>query len=987
MASLTVDGRVIEAPAGAPLLEVLKNNGFYISSLCYIDGLKPYAGCRSCLVDIEGPPGLQLSCTAVVQDGMKVTTDSEEVKDARKAVVSIIIANHSDRCLTCHRREHCHPGDICLRDDVVTHRCLTCSKNYRCELQATCEMVGMSGYEPWVGEERSFYQTPQPPADRANPFMEFDPQMCIICTRCQRACDEKRHTGAISLSGKGWDTRIAFGSGGAIDESNCDFSGACIDVCPTAALMEHPNKWVAKPETWTTTTCDSCAIGCSIRMGSKDGRGVIVRPGTGNPVSGDQICVRGRYHYDSLKPRERLSKHYIRRGKVQVPSPFEASITEAAKLLKEAAAKGKVGVLVGPTVTNEEAWVAKQIAASAFKTTADSSSGPVIRAAKEALEARLGTWRMAADMTRLATAKTIVVVADDLEESHNVASVRIKDAVVNNGAQLVVIGALRSELVDFASAWVRPAAGGEGIAAAQLAEALGGTPPASAEIDAAARILGPADRNETFIVCAPNPVSPAAAGAMAGGAANLAVALFGAEASAHLVVLPVEVNVHGLLDVGVAATGAADPLAGLAGLLVVRDDPTMRLPGAVEALAGVGTVVVIDNVMHETAKRAAVVIAEGRAYTSSGTYTQGDFRVQVVAPALVPEGDAVLPYHALLSLAKALGVDVPATSNGALGQIAKEIPAYQPAYDLLIGDGVRLDVPLSPSARQAPVAAMAATDGIAVISGRDLYTAADAAALRHPEAEKLHRYDHIQVSEEDAARLNISSEDAITISANGVTISAPATVTERVPAGAVYVSSLLQGGAVAAFLAEGTLGTVTLRPAEVGERVLVGAGVATSGPSFERFAPQQAASGPAVSVSGPADAGDVQSIPGVGDDGRAKLNAVGIMWVADLLRVAGPADGRRRLAGEAGIDAKDLLEWVNRADLMRIAGVSAALADLLENAGVDTVKELATRVPANLHATLTRVHGELSPEVALPLPADVEAWVAEAKTLPPAVTH
>ncbi|MCA9822369.1 MAG: (2Fe-2S)-binding protein, partial [Dehalococcoidia bacterium] len=178
MATITVDGRTFEAPDGAPLVEALKNNGVYTSALCYIDGLKPYAGCRSCLVDIQGPPGLQLACTSTVQDGMTVTTESDEVKDARKAVIAIILANHSDRCLTCHRREHCHPGDICLRDDVVTHRCLTCSKNYRCELQATCEAVGMSGYEPWVGEERSWYQSPQPLADRANPFMEFDPQMC-----------------------------------------------------------------------------------------------------------------------------------------------------------------------------------------------------------------------------------------------------------------------------------------------------------------------------------------------------------------------------------------------------------------------------------------------------------------------------------------------------------------------------------------------------------------------------------------------------------------------------------------------------------------------------------------------------------------------------------------------------------------------------------------------------------------------------------------
>ncbi len=360
MATLTVNGQQVEAPDGAPLVEVLKNNGFYVSNLCYIDGLKPYAGCRTCLVDIEGPPGLSLSCTAIVQDGMKVQTNTEEVTEARKAVLSIILANHSDRCLTCHRREHCHPGDICLRDDVVTHRCLTCSKNYRCELQATCEMAEMSGYEPWVGEERSFYQSPQPTADRANPFMEFDPQMCIICTRCQRACEEKRHTGAITLSGKGFTTQIAFGAGGPIDESNCDFSGACIDVCPTAALMEHPNKWVAKPDTWTTTTCDSCAVGCSLKIGTRDGRGVIVRPGTGNDFSGDQVCVRGRYHYDSLKPRERLSTSLTKRGNIQAPTPFAEAVDAAAQALKTAGSKA--GVVVGGNVTIEEAWLARLIA-------------------------------------------------------------------------------------------------------------------------------------------------------------------------------------------------------------------------------------------------------------------------------------------------------------------------------------------------------------------------------------------------------------------------------------------------------------------------------------------------------------------------------------------------------------------------------------------------------------------------------------------------
>ena len=120
--------------------------------------------------------------------------------------------------------------------------------------------------EPWVGESRSYYETPPPEPDRGNPYLEFDPQMCIICTRCVRACDEIRHTGALTLSGKGHATEIAFGTGGQIHESDCDFCGACIDVCPTATLMEKPNKWRGLSEDWTNSACNSCSVGCTILL-------------------------------------------------------------------------------------------------------------------------------------------------------------------------------------------------------------------------------------------------------------------------------------------------------------------------------------------------------------------------------------------------------------------------------------------------------------------------------------------------------------------------------------------------------------------------------------------------------------------------------------------------------------------------------------------------------------------------------------------------
>ncbi|MEX2081083.1 MAG: molybdopterin dinucleotide binding domain-containing protein, partial [Dehalococcoidia bacterium] len=201
----------------------------------------------------------------------------------------------------------------------------------------------------------------------------------------------------------------------------------------------------------------------------------------------------------------------------------------------------------------------------------------------------------------------------------------------------------------------------------------------------------------------------------------------------------------------------------------------------------------------------------GRTYASQGTYTTGDFRAQVLEAAVKPEGEAVPMFAALGALAEALGVTVPANPDAALGELAKANPEYLAAWDLIVGEGVKLAVQGSGRGTIVPVDEVrVAGDGLRVITSRDLYTSADAAALRHPEAEKLHRYDRIQVSEGDATRLGISTEDEVEVSAGWTTIRARATVTDRVPEGAVYVSSLLQGGAVAALFANGGMATVRL---------------------------------------------------------------------------------------------------------------------------------------------------------------------------------
>jgi len=846
VAKITLDGQTIDAPEGAPLVEIIKQNGVWISNLCYIDGLPPYAGCRTCLVEIEGARGLQLACTAKVQDGMVVRTNTEQVLEARQAVLSIINANHPDRCLTCHRRVKCMPGDICLRDDVVTHRCVTCSKNYRCELQHTNELLHMANYEPWAGEARSFYESETPEADRGNPWLEFDPQMCIICTRCVRACDEIRHTGAITLAGRGFSTRIAFGAGGRVDESNCDFCGACIDVCPTATLMEKPNKWVGRTEEWVGTTCNSCAVGCTISLGLRSGRPVIVRPDRLNPVSHDQICVRGRFHYDALPASAYLQQHMIRRDGELAPAAWEQALDEAARGLADIRQRhgpAAIAFLGSPFLTNEENYLVQKLAREVVGTPhIDFSQGAVNRAVAGAVEAAFGTEALPADMTTVARSKWVLIVADDLESSHNIALLRCKDAVVRNGATLVLVSPLRGEAADFAEphggVWLRPRPGGEAAVLAALDQALSGHAstgdvagvPAERLAAAVAILQQAASRPEDqlSVLYAASPLAGAAAGETAKAVANIAIALRGDQAAASLHILPTEANVNGARDMGVdpkrlPGRGLA-PDAGLSfeemieaiergavrGMLIAGDNPLMFAPDRDRvraALERLELLVVVDQLMTETAQLAHVLLADTRSYSKDGTYTNAERRLNRLRPAIQRYGEARPALETLAALGRrlssALGGAGFAYEDAAsvMAEIADRIPQYARfRYDAwqLWGKACASDQP-SKADRQ-PVAAQepAPLGEFVLTSSRTLFTSYEGALIRSPEADKLGREEFVEVHPSDAARLGIQDGAEVVLVNGSGEVALTARASDRVQSGMLYLSSYYRGGAVAA---------------------------------------------------------------------------------------------------------------------------------------------------------------------------------------------
>lgn len=838
MAKITLNGFEVEAPEGASLVEVIKKQGVWISNLCYIDGLPPYAGCRTCLVAIEGARGLQLSCTAKVADGMVVETETPVVKDARQQVLAIINANHSDRCLTCHRRVKCMPGDICLRDDVVTHRCVTCSKNYRCELQTTNELLdmGFDNIEPWAGEPRTYYQHAVPEPDRGNPWLEFDPQMCILCTRCVRACDEIRHTSAITLAGRGFPARIAFGAGGAVHESDCDFCGACIDVCPTATLMEKPNKWIARTEDWTSTTCNSCSVGCTISIGTRSGRAVIVKPDRINPVSADQICVRGRFHYDAVSDKQRLAKHLVRRGPIgtpQFPAHWGELVEHVAGQIKDIVAKhggGAVAVLGSPFNTNEENYLVQKLARYVIGTPhVDFSGGAPDRAAAEAIEAAFGTAALPADMARIADSDVVFVIADDLESSHNVAALRVKDAVVGNplesrDGRLVLVSHLDAELAAFAEpyggTWLQPKPGAE--AATVDALARGAALPslangdATAAQDAIAKAKDP--KAAVSIIYAVPRFDAAAAAEGAKAAANLAIALRGDDAANCLYVLPTEANTNGMLDMGIAPAGggmsfAAMCDAAIAGtlkaMIVVGDNPLMFATDRTRterALVALDALIVIDSVLTDTAKGATAVLADVPAYAKTGTYANAERRINRLHAALDALGDARPALLALADLANAIGgADTFAYAHP--DDVTNEIAATVAGYERFAASfphfgKARVTGDVSRAETQPVAAAPEAAAGTMLLTtGRSLYTSLEGAAVHSPEADKLHREEFVEIHPADAAALRISDGDEVRLATQQGTLAVRCKISGRVQEGVLYLNAYHDAGAITSLLA------------------------------------------------------------------------------------------------------------------------------------------------------------------------------------------
>ena len=422
--TLSIDGRAVSVPAGTTVMRAAALSGGAIPKLCASDNLKQFGSCRLCLVEIDGMRGTPASCTTLVNEGMTVHTETARLQKLRRGVMELYISDH--------------PLD-----------CLTCSANNDCELQDMAANVGLRdvryGYEGanHLGEA----------TDTSNPYFDFDPSKCIACSRCVRACDEVQGTFALTISGRGFESKVSAGlASDNFFSSECVSCGACVQACPTATLNEKAIKDIGKPERSVITTCAYCGVGCTFRAELRGEQVVRMVPWKDGKANRGHSCVKGRFAWGYARHQDRMTKPMIR-AKVTDPwreVSWEEALGYAAGEFKRIAAKhgnNALGGIVSSRCTNEEGFLVQKLVRAGFGTNNVDTCARVCHSPTGyGLSKTFGTSAGTQDFDSVEDSDVMLVIGANPTDGHPVFASRMKRRL-RQGARLIVIDPRRTDIV------------------------------------------------------------------------------------------------------------------------------------------------------------------------------------------------------------------------------------------------------------------------------------------------------------------------------------------------------------------------------------------------------------------------------------------------------------------------------------------------------------------------------------------------------------
>ena len=419
MLQLTINGQPHQFRESLSILQALRSLKIEIPALCYDERMKPYGGCRLCVVRVNGGAHPVIACDTQISDGMTIDTHTPELEEWRRSLLRLLAQQYPAEGL------HQFP-------DKEFHRLI---RAYGLE----GECLGSTSPEL---------------VDESNPYIRVDMSQCISCYRCVRICDEVQGQFVWQIWNRGDATRIRPDSGTTLRESSCVSCGACVDTCPTGALEDKSVLSLGTATNWTRTTCAYCGTGCEMNVGTRDGRIVVVKPVPDAPVSRGHLCVKGRYAFEFVRAQDRVTQPMIRVAGAWKQVSWDEAISFTADALGRIITQhgaDSVGVLGSARATNEENYLAQKFARVVLGTNnVDCCARVCHTPTAAAMKLMLGAGAATNSFDDIESASTILVCGANPTENHPIVGARIKEAALR-GTRLIVLDPRKIELTRYAT--------------------------------------------------------------------------------------------------------------------------------------------------------------------------------------------------------------------------------------------------------------------------------------------------------------------------------------------------------------------------------------------------------------------------------------------------------------------------------------------------------------------------------------------------------
>ena len=420
---LTIDAQQVSVPRGTSIMRAAALININVPKLCATDSIQAFGSCRLCLVEIEGRKGFSASCTTTVEEGLVVRTQTDQIAVLRRNVMELYISDH--------------PLD-----------CLTCAANGDCELQDVAGEVGLRevryGFE---GENHLNVEK-----DTSHSYFTFDPGKCIVCSRCVRACEEVQGTYALTVDGRGFESKIVAGQNEKFMGSECVACGACVQACPTASLMENSVIDQGLPEHSVVTTCAYCGVGCSFKAELKGDQLVRMVPFKGGKANHGHSCVKGRFAFAYATHSDRVTSPMIRNS---IDDPWRQvgwneAVTFAATRIRDIQkqyGRNSVGGITSSRCTNEETYLVQKLVRAAFgNNNVDTCARVCHSPTGYGLKTTLGESAGTQTFDSVEKADVIMVIGANPTDAHPVFAAQMKQRLLR-GAKLIVADPRRIDLV------------------------------------------------------------------------------------------------------------------------------------------------------------------------------------------------------------------------------------------------------------------------------------------------------------------------------------------------------------------------------------------------------------------------------------------------------------------------------------------------------------------------------------------------------------